>query len=139
MAHLGPGHLLLLIAVATAIERGDRHLHFMQNFAYYKHRWGAEPIEVMNVQLIRRASLHNARARVGELRRGLWPARPAPAGHLAVQDAAEDESPIGATSAPASGHARARELTLAALGAGGERVRRLTRAQSLALLPFKVS
>ena len=65
MAHLGPGHLLLLIAVATAIERGDLHLHFMQNFAYYKHRWGAEPIEVVNVQLIRRASLHNARARVG--------------------------------------------------------------------------
>ena len=41
LASLGPGHLLLLIAAATAIERGDRHLHFMQNFAYYKHRWGA--------------------------------------------------------------------------------------------------
>jgi hypothetical protein len=63
---LGPGQLLLLFAMGEAIRRGDRFLNFMQNFAYYKHRWGAALIPVVNVQLLRRASLHNLRAAVGE-------------------------------------------------------------------------
>jgi Acetyltransferase (GNAT) domain len=70
-ADLGPGQLLLLLAVGEAIRRGARFLNFMQNFAYYKHRWGAELIPVVNAQLIRRVSLHNLRASVGELSRKL--------------------------------------------------------------------
>src|SRR5438094_963951 len=52
-AELGPGQMLLLTAVGEALGRGDRFLNFLQNFAYYKHRWGAELIDVANVQLIR--------------------------------------------------------------------------------------
>jgi len=46
---LGPGQLLLLLAVADALERRHRFLNFLQNFAYYKHRWGAESIAVTTV------------------------------------------------------------------------------------------
>jgi Acetyltransferase (GNAT) domain len=68
---LGPGQLLLLLAVGRAIDKGHRHLSFMQNSAYYKQRWAAEPIDVVNVQLIRRLCRHNFSASLGELRRKL--------------------------------------------------------------------
>jgi hypothetical protein len=77
-AALGPGQLLLLLAMGEAIRREDQFLNYMQNFAYYKHRWGAAPIPVVNVQLLRRLSLHNLRASVGELSKRLRAERAAP-------------------------------------------------------------
>jgi hypothetical protein len=65
-AELGPAQLLLLLAVKFAIEGGHAHLSFMQNFSHFKHRWGAQPIEVWNVRLIRRATLRNLMIRVRE-------------------------------------------------------------------------
>jgi mannose-6-phosphate isomerase-like protein (cupin superfamily) len=47
-AALGPGQLLLLLATGEALARGDRFLNFLQNFAYFKHRWGTSEIEVVN-------------------------------------------------------------------------------------------
>jgi hypothetical protein len=76
-AELGPGQLLLLVAMGEAIRRGDRFLNYLQNFAYYKHRWGAESIPVVNVQLLRRVSLHNVRASIGEWVKRIKDRRPA--------------------------------------------------------------
>jgi hypothetical protein len=145
-ADLGPGQLLLLLAVGEALERGDKYLNFMQNFAYYKHRWGAEPIDVVNVQLIRRLSLHNGRASAGELRRW-WlarkqaaaPAAGAPAGAPAEAEPEGERGAgeAGAAVAPAD-RERARALTTAALAQGGTGVRRLDRASARAHLPFDI-
>src|SRR4051812_4307427 len=85
-AALGPGQLLLLLAIGEGIERRHRFLNFMQNFAGYKHRWGAEPIAMVNVQIIRRLSLHNTRASLGELRRWWQSRRPIAPGDAAPGD-----------------------------------------------------
>ena len=134
-AELGPGQLLLLLAVGEAISRGDQLLNFMQNFAYYKHRWKAEPIEAVSVQLIRRASLHNVRASLGELKQR-WVAKPGkpstdPSDHHDATQAAVNR----AIAAPQV-QERARSLAAAALGFAGSGVRRLDRAQARAYLPF---
>ena len=138
LASLGPGHLLLLLGVAQAIERGDRWLNFMQNFAYYKHRWGAQPIDVVNVQIIRRASLHNVSAAAGELRRRFRRADALPA--LRPDSDHEGAGP-GAQAAPVTGpeHEHARILTQTALGYAGPGVRCLNREQAMAVLPFDLA
>ncbi|MFL6604096.1 MAG: GNAT family N-acetyltransferase [Steroidobacteraceae bacterium] len=149
-ADLGPGQLLLLLAMGEAIRRGDRFLSFMQNFAYYKQRWGATQIPVVNVQLLRRASLHSVRARVGEWRK-----------RLAAKRAASAEAADGAGSSESTGAAgraavsdtensaaerngvlpdltRARELTAAALAFDGAGIRRLQRQEAAVYLPFAI-
>jgi hypothetical protein len=136
-ADLGPGQLLLLLAIGKAIERGDRHLNFLQNFAYYKHRWHAEPIEVVDVQLIRRASLHNVATVLRDLR-DRWRAQHGQAGEdrAAAGDDADKahDRPVMSPEALA----RARRLTTAALAYDGTGVRRLDRAQSRMYLPFNI-
>jgi hypothetical protein len=136
-ADLGPGQLLLLMAVGEAMRRGNRFLNFMQNFAYYKHRWGAEPIPVVNVQLIRRASLHNVRASVAELAKKLkGRLRRSHAGD-ARQAAGPDAQASGAGSAGAPRDlAHARFVTATALAYDGPGVRRLDREQAREYLPF---
>jgi hypothetical protein len=166
-AYLGPGQLLLLLAVGEAIRRGDKFLNFMQNFAYYKQRWGAVLIPVVNVQLIRRVSLHNLRASVGDLRKTLLARRRRPAMNGAASNGAlmrdahsadsapgngtardpsmsgargDGDSPAG-TGSPSPGRpdlARARYVTAAALAYDGPGIRRLNRDQSRAHLPFDI-
>jgi hypothetical protein len=102
-ADLGPGQLLLLLAVGEAIRKGDKFLNFMQNFAYYKHRWGAELIPVVNVQLIRRVSLHNLRASVAELRKKLSARRRRAAANGAAGNGAPGENGTAAQSQPRGG------------------------------------
>jgi hypothetical protein len=140
LAELGPGQLLLLLAVGTAIEKSHRHVNFMQNFAYYKHRWAADPIHVVNVQLIRRLSLHNAAAHLGAVRRKLrnlrW-RRPTDTSlsageHRAASDEATDH---GVTT---SKREHSRRLTAAALTLGGPGVRLLGREACRAYLPFEI-
>jgi CelD/BcsL family acetyltransferase involved in cellulose biosynthesis len=130
LAQLGPGQLLLLLAVGMAIEKSHQHLNFMQNFAYYKHRWAAEPIHVVNVQLIRRLSLHNVSAVLGAARKKLRAMRRAPhhAGH-----GEEAHHPVTTVN-----RERARSLTAAALAHGGPGVRRLGREASRSFLPFEI-
>jgi len=140
-AELGPGQLLLLLAVGEALARGDRFLNFLQNFAYYKQRWGADMIEVVNVQLIRRLSAHDGRARAGELRRW-WLARKSATTGPAPAQPAEPTKEQGEAPPAESKHGvlvdvkRARALTAAALAASGPRLRRLDRNAARRHLPF---
>jgi len=137
-ADLGPGQLLLLLAVGEAIRRGDAHLNFMQNFAYYKHRWGAASIDVVNVQLIRRLSLHNTRASVGDLK-AWWLARPRRSLRpelVRMPEQTESEDVVSDTR-PANLE-RAQRLTASALAYAGSGVRRLDRPKARLHLPFEI-
>jgi hypothetical protein len=142
-AALGPGQLLLLLATGEALARRDRFLNFLQNFAYYKHRWGAAEIEVANVQIIRRVSLHNVRATAGDARRW-WLTRkggatPARDGAAPIEPDADKEADMSAakTGAP-SGSAQSRALTRAAFESGSSGLRRLDRAAARSYLPFSI-
>lgn len=136
-ADLGPGQLLLLLGVGQALDRGERFVNFMQNFAYYKHRWGAALVPVVSVQLIRQTSLHNARGLAGELGRYLLAKvkrkrgeSPADGGEQPAEDSASGVAP------PDLSHARM--LTEQALAYDGPGVRRLDRPAARAYLPFDV-
>jgi Acetyltransferase (GNAT) domain len=133
-ADLGPGQVLLLLAVAEGIRRGNRFLNLLQMFAYYKHRWKAEPIEVVNVQLLRRFSLHDVRASLGDLKRRLRPER-APAAPVASEDDCGDEAAV-APNAPPANFDRARQLAATACATAGSGMLRLDRAQARERLPF---
>jgi hypothetical protein len=140
-ADLGPGQLLLLMAAGEALARGDVFLNFLQNFAYYKHRWGAESIDVVNVQLIRRLTSHDGRARIGDLRRW-WLARQASkaAGDRApnaepVKERAEPEPDTVAMHDPVIWE-RARTVTATALACAGPGMRVLDREAARRYLPF---
>jgi hypothetical protein len=163
-ADLGPGQLLLLLAMGEAIRRGDKFLNFMQNFAYYKHRWGAGSIPVVNVQLIRRASLHNVRATVAELakklstwrRRGANGAAATDGGTPAHDNGGSAHAGAAPTARPRSDGqpaaadtgmqasvappdlSRARLITAVALAYDGPGIRRLDRDQARAHLPFDI-
>jgi hypothetical protein len=139
-AELGPGQLLLLLAMGEAIARGDQFLNFLHGFAYYKHRWAAAQIDVVNVQLIRRASIYNVRTLLGELKRR-WVARRSQhvSGatiHAHDNDGDQDESGSATCNDSLT---RSRDLTAAALAYTGEGVRRLDRGMSSAYLPFDLA
>ena len=138
-AELGAGHLVLLAAVGRAIADGHRALNFMHKFGYYKHRWSAMPIEVSTVQLIRRASIRNARAVLGDLKRH-WKAQP----NASTADGAlaDDHDDGGRRDASPLAHAdlvRARERTAQALACSGAGVRRLGREEASRFLPFDLA
>jgi hypothetical protein len=138
-AELGPGQLLLLLAVGQAIEKGHRHLNFMQNFAYFKHRWAAEPINVVNVRLIRRMSLRNVSTSLGDLRRKMRARHErmdpgaAPEGHGPAEKERADRPALAAANED-----RARALAEVALAYAGTGLRRLNRRESCAYLPFEL-
>ena len=137
LANLGPGQLLLLLAVGMAIEKSHRYLNFMQQFAYYKHRWAAEPIHVVNVQLIRCLSLHNASAYLGVAKRKLRAWRRLPSDIRMPRD--EQRAGRGRNTNPAvttTNREHAGNLTAAALTHGG--IRRLDRKACRAHLPFDI-
>ena len=133
---VGPGNLVLLMAVGEAIRRGDRYLNFMQNFAYYKYRWGAAPVDVLSVQLIRRRSLHNVRALLGDARRWLQSRR-----YVAMRAAATAAEPVsddevGAPQAERPDLRAVQDCAAAALRFSGPGVRILDRTQAELYLPF---
>ena len=136
-ADLGAGNLLVLLAVTEALRRGDCQLNFMQNFAYYKHRWGADPVNVVSVQLIRRFGLHNARATMGDLKRRLLARKAALPVGAASRDAVEAGQPTGQLAAKPD-TATAYRLAQAALTFTGSGVQRLNREQAQAYLPFRL-
>jgi hypothetical protein len=114
-ASLGPGQLLLLLAVGEAIKRGNRFLNLLQMFAYYKHRWKAEPIEVVNVQLIRRFTLHDLRGALGDLKRRFRRARPRTTDESELDPSAQ---PVAAAAFPAGDLQLARKLAADACAGG---------------------
>jgi Acetyltransferase (GNAT) domain len=63
---LGPGQLLLLLAVMDGLDKQCRSLNFFQLHGYFKRRWLAHELPVVNVQLIRRPSLHDVRGLGGD-------------------------------------------------------------------------
>jgi hypothetical protein len=136
-ADLGPAQLLLLLAVGHAIESNRSHLSFMQNFSYFKHRWGAQPIEVSNVALVRRNSLRHLLAALRDRFHALRKHR-----HGDLQRDESDET--GDSAAPARAtlderaQARARALVAASLAKGGIGVRILDREEASSYLPFPV-
>ena len=137
-SNLGPGNLVLLLAVSEAIRRGDRHLNFMQNFAYYKHRWGADPVDVVSVQVIRRRSLHNARALLGDARRRLLAPKYAAMRAAGTTEESEirDADPVASIAQVDLRQAQA--CAAAALHSAGPGVRLLERAQAELHLPFSL-
>jgi Acetyltransferase (GNAT) domain len=66
---LGPGQLLLLLAVMDGLTKHCRSLNFFQLHGYFKKRWLADELPVVNVKLIRRPSLHDARSLSGDVLR----------------------------------------------------------------------
>ena len=133
-ANLGPGQVLLLLGVAEGIRRGNRFLNLLQMFAYYKHRWKAEQIQVVNVQLIRRFSLHAMRASLGDLKRRLRPER-ASAAPVTTDDEGADDAPAATNPAPVNLD-RARQLAANACANAGSGMLKLDREQARVHLPF---
>ena len=137
-AGLGSAQLLLLLAVKCSIERGHSHLSFMQNFSHFKHRWGARPIEVVNVALIRRATLRNLLLRLRDaagVARRARPQKSPPDRGLRTREAAGSSN---TRSAPRT-RQRAHELTAQALAATQHSIRRLDAAAASACLPFALA
>lgn len=136
---LGPGQLLFLLAMGQAIAQRHRHLNFMQNFDYYKHRWGATSINVTDVQLIRRFSTRGLLAMLGDVRR--W---------MIQRRAVHEDSSTASTENPTSAsdteiHAisseqqqRARQLAQRALANAGTNMRVLNRDAARHHLPFDI-
>lgn len=138
-ADLGPGQLLLLLSMSEAIARRDGFLNFLHGFSYYKHRWAAVPINVVNVQLIRRMSIHNLKTLLGELRSRVR-RNNADNVHL-VQDTATDDEPrnrAATSDTDRSNEVTARALTERALAYQGEGLRRLNRQLARDYLPFDI-
>jgi Acetyltransferase (GNAT) domain len=137
-ADLGPGQLLLLLSMSEAIARGDGFLNFLHGFSYYKHRWAAVPIDVVNVQLIRRASVHNLKTLLGELRSRVRHTHAenttAPAHET---DSEQGKAPATSDINPAK-EVTARALTERALAYTGEGLRRLNRQLARDYLPFDI-
>jgi|GEM_PF-1320192 len=138
---LGPGQLLFLLAMGQAITERHRHLNFMQNFDYYKHRWGATTIKVTDVQIMRRFSIRHLLALLGEMRRRQQQRKLAAASSNAdpatTEEAGTGDTEVQQAVSPQQLQ-RARELTQRALATGGGGVRVLDRAAARSLLPFDI-
>ena len=129
-ADLGPGQLLLLLATALALERRHHFFNFLQSYGYYKQRWGADSVEVVNVQLIRRPGLHHLKGVVGD-----WNRRRRPY-DIDAPKLANDQRHARPASLAHPSRAQATQLLNDALCHGGPGVRRYAGAAASAHLPF---
>lgn len=66
-ALLGPGNLMLFLAVARAIKLGATELGLHGHFDYYKHRWLGDTINTRDIRIQRKGSVPHLRASVGRL------------------------------------------------------------------------
>jgi CelD/BcsL family acetyltransferase involved in cellulose biosynthesis len=62
---LGPGNLMLFLAVARSIRLGDAEMSLHGHFEYYKHRWLGQTLETHDIQILRRGSVPHLRALAG--------------------------------------------------------------------------
>lgn len=147
-AALGPGQLLLMLGITEGIDRRSAFLNLMQSFAYYKHRWGAAAIELVNVQLIPRLSLPAARAGARDVQRW-WrdrkqratqaegsPSDGAQASAMPNRERSDAHAQAEAAEADPIDVERARSLTQSALARSGDGLRRLDRNLARSYLPF---
>jgi CelD/BcsL family acetyltransferase involved in cellulose biosynthesis len=121
----GPGNVHQVLTIRDASARGVAEVNLLTNFAYYKARWGAVITATEALQVYRRGSLHQLRARIGALRRRLLGApRPYLAGdHRNLSRPAPAGAP--AQAAPERTAARAEAAAvLGRLAAGGIAVER---------------
>jgi hypothetical protein len=146
--HLGPGHLLMLMAVRRAIEGGYHSLNLNGNYAYYKARIGGVVTNTSSLQLYRVGSIVWLKARGGELLRRLRPSREEsadfnPERRRAMQpEVADGESESTRRSdapLPSRSEERARaSAVFDALEQNGVRLERLDQTDLQRILPFSV-
>jgi CelD/BcsL family acetyltransferase involved in cellulose biosynthesis len=133
-ADLSPGVLLLLLTVHAAIRREEKFVNLLHSFSHYKHHWKAEMIDVKNVQLIRRWSLHNLRGVAGDLMRSLrrrMTPKPGAAQNKGGSNSARQEA------ATRPDRSQAMAVTTQALAYRGPDIQLLEHPQICALLPFE--
>jgi hypothetical protein len=70
-AKVGPGNLLLFMAVARALRVGASELGLHGHFDYYKHRWLAESVNTFDIRILRKASVPHLRFSLGRVVRKL--------------------------------------------------------------------
>jgi hypothetical protein len=137
---LGPGNLLSLLSTERAIHRQEKFSNLLHSFAYYKKRWGATQVNVENVQLIRRGSVHHLRSILGNLKKRLQRDRviannetqsPYKAG---IKDGAQISSASSSRVRP--DRSQASRVTEAALNYQGPGMEILEYEQIKSILPF---
>jgi Acetyltransferase (GNAT) domain len=90
---MGPGQLLLLLAVMDGLEKRCKSLNFFQMHGYFKRRWLADELPVANVQIIRRPSLHDMKGLTGDaFRWSMSRASRLPSGAVEGEQKASDRS-----------------------------------------------
>lgn len=137
LSRLGPGQLLFLLAMGQAIAQRHYHLNFMQNFDHYKHRWGATPITVTDVQIMRQFSARNVLAIFGDLRRRLQRKSALETEAMTLDDSQTDVIDTQKPVLPEQ-LSRARELTQRALATGGDQMKIVDREGARRALPFDI-
>jgi CelD/BcsL family acetyltransferase involved in cellulose biosynthesis len=70
-AKVGPGNLLLFMAVARALRVGASELGLHGHFDYYKHRWLAESLNTRDIRIVRKGSFPHLRLSAGRIIRKL--------------------------------------------------------------------
>jgi hypothetical protein len=102
-AHLlGPGTALLLTSVKKAIEERFRYYDLLLGFAHHKTRWLAQTTETRHVQLFRSGSAYDYRARLGDLKRRLFPRRLWDRPEVPTREDAKAETPTALACPPPS-------------------------------------
>jgi hypothetical protein len=75
-SQLGPGSLMVLLAMRQGIEERFHQCNMLTNFGYFKSKWGAEMTPTQSVQLFRVGSRHFYKAVVGDFLRRVRPPAP---------------------------------------------------------------
>jgi CelD/BcsL family acetyltransferase involved in cellulose biosynthesis len=63
---LGPGNLMLFLAISRSIRLGVVEMSLHGHFDYYKHRWLGQSLATRDIRILRRGSVPHAGALVGE-------------------------------------------------------------------------
>jgi hypothetical protein len=137
---LGPGHLLMLLAIGNAMARRLTAVNLLGFFGYYKGRWGAVVTPTRGLQLLRRWSPPWVAARMQSVYRRIRPGLAAAPGvtfNPARRGAEDGEAPSAKGLPDRLGERAHLEEALRRLPAG--RVQRLCGAALESALPFRVS
>ncbi|MFO0585686.1 MAG: GNAT family N-acetyltransferase [Anaeromyxobacter sp.] len=130
---VSPGHVLFVASVVDAYARGLREMNCLNGHSEIKRRYGAAIIDTAAVQLFRRGSALDLKARAGEALRGLGPVRRASQGTVDLHRDAPDPA-AGAERPDRSAVARESAELLRACGAALER-RPLEDLRAIVLAP----
>jgi CelD/BcsL family acetyltransferase involved in cellulose biosynthesis len=130
-----PGNVIFTLAVRGLFARGTQAFNLLGNYAYYKSRWAAKVTPTHAVQVYRRGTVSQLKARAGELRRRLF-------GEKRFQQNADfnlAKPKEAAERAPLRPHSRALlQSTLEELSQKGLPFERLSGAALEAVFPFSL-